>query len=376
MRLFEAHEDELIRLALEKLGEAAEGFLAGPREEDAAVFEVGGERFVLTCDTLFEGVHFRREWCPPPDLARKALWVNLSDVAAMAGEPICALFSLALPKELSMGWLEAFYEGLREAAEDFGVRVAGGDIVRSPGPVAVSGFLLGRCKRPILRSGASPGDVLAVTGFLGASRAGLEVLERFCKFHEARLSGDEERAEREAVRRLSLGEVEELVEAHLRPKPRIREAKVLSACGARAMMDLSDGLALDARRMARASKVKLTIELERIPLHPAARIFAKLEGLSPLVFAAEGGEDYELLVSLPPERFKEAKGRLKELGCPLTEVGKVEEGEGAHFIGPDGREVFLRSPFEHFGAKGSEGFPQGIGGAKGEGRKRATPPST
>ncbi|HIE09211.1 MAG TPA: thiamine-phosphate kinase [Armatimonadetes bacterium] len=349
MRLSEVHEDELVRLALGRLGEAAKGFLVGPGEEDAAIVEVEGRKFLLTCDALIEGVHFRREWCPPPSLAWKALSASLSDVAAMAGEPVCALISLALPEGLSVGWLEAFYEGLKVAAGEFGVAVAGGDTVCSPGPIALTFFILGECKRPVLRSGARPGDIVAVTGQLGASRAGLSILERYLRFHRARLEGDDERAEREGIKGLSLGDVEALVEAHLRPRPRLREAKILAECGATAMMDLSDGLALDARRMGRASNVKLTIELGRVPAHPSAEKFARMEGLDPLKFAAEGGEDYELLVALPPEGLDEAKGRLAEIGCPLTPIGFVEEGEGAFFVGPGGEEVKIASPFEHFG---------------------------
>ncbi len=331
MRIRSLHEDEVVARALKQLGVRAKGLEVAAGEDDAAVLRVGRKKLILTCDALLEGVHFRRDWCPPPALGWKALCVNLSDVAAMGGRPLMALVTLGLPPNLSVGWLDHFYRGLGEAARKFGVAIAGGDTVKSPGRIWVDVFVLGECERPLLRKGAKAGDVVAVTGYLGASRAGLEALE-----------------EGKSLRALSLGEWEEVVRAHLRPRPRLKEAQILSQCGATALMDLSDGLALDAPRLARASKVKMRIELAKIPVHPVARKHAEAKGQNPEKFAAEGGEDYELLLTLPPEKVPEAKRKLRRAGCPLTMVGEVMRGEGVEFIGPKGKAEKLSASFEHF----------------------------
>lgn len=280
MRLSELGELGLLR-ELERRG------LAEQIADDGAVLD-GGR--VATQDVLVEGVHFRREWTSWRDLGYKAAAVNLSDLAAMAAEPEALLVTLAAPAETEANDVLELYEGLNEP----GVSLAGGDT--SVAPVLTLGVTaLGRSERVPGRGGARSGDALVVTGPLGGSAAGLRVLE------------------------LGLPGFDELVRMHNRPPIRTDAGRRLGPV-AHALMDLSDGIASDAARIAERSGCKLVIEVERLPLAP------RLAEVGDDPFWALG-EDYELLAALAPEDA-EASG--------FAIVGRCEEGTGAE-IRRDGR---------------------------------------
>jgi thiamine-monophosphate kinase len=262
--------------------------------DDCAVLADGT---CLSCDLLVEDVHFRRATTSPEDLGFKALAVNLSDLAAMGAEPVCALTGLVLPPTVAVEEVDALAAGLEACAAAHGVQVAGGDISRGP-VLVVSVTVLGRAQRPVTRDGARPGDVLAVTGPLGGSRAGLSLLE----------SGRPEAAPA-------------LVDRHRRPRPRLSEGRAL-APHVHAMLDVSDGLASDAQRICEASGVACSIDLDAVPVEPGCDAVARSEGVSPGWFATAGGEDYELLVALPREA-------LETCGVPLWPVGEVRAGRPA-----------------------------------------------
>ena len=217
--------------------------------DDAAIIDLGG-RAVVTHDMLVEGVHFRLSTTDPADLGAKAVAANLSDLAAMGVEPVALLVGLGLPRGFADdGAADALSAGIEAMARRHGVTVAGGDVTLSPalviGITAIGRPMAG--VEPLLRSGACPGDLLCVTGTLGASAAGLALLE-----DPALLPG--------------LGVRADLLAAHRRPEPRVSAGQALAAGGAHAMLDISDGLVLDAGRLARASGVRCRIDLPRIPL--------------------------------------------------------------------------------------------------------------
>jgi len=288
--------------------------------DDAAVLD-GEPAEVVTQDFLVDGVHFRRATTSPEDLGHKALAVSLSDVAAMGAGPVAAVVGLGLPTEdePSPEEIEALYRGMEALAERSGCTVAGGDISEAPAlllAVAVVGRVP-RGGRPVLRSGASPDDVLCVTGALGASAAGLMLID------DPRLGA-------------GLAEAEALRTTHRRPAPRLAAGRALAAGGATAMIDVSDGLALDALRLAVASGVAATIELERLPLAPGVAEVAVAAGREPDLLGATGGEDYELLAAVPEGALPALRVALD---VPLTPVGRVERGVPGVRLLRDGVEI-------------------------------------
>jgi thiamine-monophosphate kinase len=268
---------------------------------------------------LVERVHFLPGVSPRP-LGRRALAVNISDVAAMGGSPRAALTSLALPPSMTEQWLAELYSGIAEEAASFGVAVAGGNLSRTDGPVCIDVTVLGSVPKDQLltRSGARPGDVLGVTGVLGG----------------------------EAARRaLAPADPEIAV-----PTPRVAAARALAATGrVHAMMDISDGLAGDLRHLARASKVGAVLYAEQIPVAIAARQAGHDLGIDPLSLALDGGEDYELLLAAPEDDWGELVAAVGD-DASLYRVGTVlgaDEGVQLERLGGN-REPLPDGGWSHF----------------------------
>jgi thiamine-monophosphate kinase len=303
--------------------------------DDAAVVGVPvGHDLVVKTDAIIGGVHFFPD-DPPDAVAKKALRVNLSDLAAKGAQPLGFLLSIALPTGIGDGWLEGFSAGLGADAERFGCPLLGGDTDRTPGPVTISISAFGTLPRGtmVLRSGARPGDRLVVTGSIGDAAIGL-VLRR----------------DRQAARRWGLDSAmeEHLLRRYRVPEPRNALAEALRRY-AHGGMDISDGLAGDLAKMCRASHVTATIEVARVPLSKAARRALAAEPRL-LDVILTGGDDYEVLASVGESEVGNLAAEAAVAGVTTTEIGAVGIGEGkARFLGRDGTELaFVRPSFSHF----------------------------
>jgi thiamine-monophosphate kinase len=299
---------------------ATPGEVVVPIGDDCAVVRLGGELWAAAADMLIEGRHFVSRWSLPEDVGYKAVAVNVSDVAAMGGTPRFVLSSGGAPDSEVVS---RCMRGVLEACEAFGVYPLGGDTTGADA-LTIDVAILGRIEgEPVLRSGARPGDVLAVTGELGASAAGLLALEN------------------------DLPGYERLKERHRRPEPRVGAGRAAARLGASAMIDVSDGLASDLRHVCRASGVGCRVDLGLLPVVEDTRSLASSVGHDPTLLAATGGEDYELLMALPASSVD---GLREALDVPLTVVGEfTEDREEVAFL-LDGEPVTGLSGWDHFAA--------------------------
>jgi thiamine-monophosphate kinase len=291
--------------------------------DDASVTVPGGAT-ATSVDALVEGVHFRRDTTSAESLGAKALTVALSDLTAMGAEPGEAYVQLGVPDSLDDGYCLALGGGLAAAAAEYRVAVVGGDVTRAP-VLLLAMTAVGHRASPddfVLRSGARPGDVLAVTGELGGAAAGLLILAR-----------------RELADGLDGEDADRLRGRQTDPAARIGAGLALARSGASAMIDVSDGLGADAAHVAAASGTRLVIELDRLPVQAGVEAVAAAAGIDPAELTTGGGEDYELLAALPEDRLEEAERATADAGTALTRIGWVEEGEDVALRRPDGTEL-------------------------------------
>lgn len=319
----ELSEDELIEAIRRVLSGREPGVVLG-LGDDAAVVEPGSGQSVLTTDMLIEGVHFELGSISARDLGAKSIVVNVSDMAAMAASPRYALASIGLTPDVEAAWVVELYGGMRGACEEYALALVGGDTNRSPA-VVLSVTVVGEVApgRAVTRSGARAGDLVAVTGTLGAAAGGLALSRLDPVLAHTALSSPWGRA---------------LAGALARPVALVGEGQTLAQAGATAMMDLSDGLAKDLGRLCRQSGVGARVELARVPISPFLAEGAEMLGVDPLGLAVGGGEDYELLVTLPEDAVAGARRELDErFGVTLTEVGRIVEGQGVEAVDERGR---------------------------------------
>jgi len=280
-------------------------------EDDVAVWQPSrSHRSIIKTDALVEGVHFTRDAMSAAEVGYRALACNLSDIAAKGARPVLMTIAFGVSPETEEAWIRDFYRGMALLAESSGTAIAGGDIMRAP-VITIAITIIGevRSSNCKLRGGARPGDVAAVTGPLGASRAGLKVA---C-----------ERRDLE-----TLPEAPRALAAYRTPTPRLEEGRWLAASkNVHAMMDLSDGLSTDLPRMCRLSRCSAVVEA--IPIDPAADAIALHAGDDPAAYALHGGEDYELLAAVDARAFGYLAQRFAQrFGKPLLRIGSFEAGEG------------------------------------------------
>ncbi|HBN07900.1 MAG TPA: thiamine-phosphate kinase [Cyanobacteria bacterium UBA8530] len=299
--------------------------------DDTAVTKIEKASAVTTVDLLVEGIHFRRETSSAYDVGWKAIAVNLSDIAAMGASPLWAVLGLALPKDTPGSWVEELFRGMKEISEKFGLSIVGGDTVGSPGKIFISLTVIGEAEKPVLRTGGLPGWQILVTGYAGASAAGLWLLENSEKIENS------ENLE-------NIEDFARVIEKHRRPVPQIEAGKVIGR-GEACLLDNSDGLFRSCQLLAEGSGLTARIDSKEIPIDEPTRRVAELAGVDPLDWALWGGEDYHLVAAVPNSRLAEISSSLEGLGVLCRVVGVLQAGDPKVLIDEKRLEAH---PFRHF----------------------------
>ncbi len=332
-----SREDELIELMKTLLGDSARSLPLGIGDDCAIVGrDARNMDILLTTDLLVERTHFRLEWMSPYQVGWKSLAASVSDIAAMGGRPTAAVISLGVRARNRDYFIKSFYEGLRAAAEKYGVAVAGGDTVRSDSAI-VNVTLLGEVAhgRAVTRKGARPGDLLFVTDTCGDGPAGLDILETVFKSGKKRTEPYQKR----------------LIGRHLTPEPSVEAGLAACASGAAtAMMDLSDGAAADLPRLCRRSGVGARVNALGFPVSPDLLKWCEKSGKQPHDFAVAGGEDYNLLIAADPNNADRLVDTIESLGIRITQIGEITpRADGLMLLGPEGLPLpWPDAGFSHF----------------------------
>lgn len=303
--------------------------------DDAALIKVSNQRaFIITCDIQIEGQHFRREYMSPYQIGQRAIAVNLSDIAAMGGIPRYALVSLGLPPSLAVEEYDSLFCGMKDELYAASAAIIGGNLARSADKLIVDITLLGEVNLPHFRtrSGARAGDRIVVSGKLGASGAGFEVLQKYGMNYPEKFRPE--------------------VEAHIHPQPRIELGKELAQLDfVTAMIDISDGLAGDLYHICEMSNVGAVINFDQLPLAENIHDISSMTGTSVFDLALHSGEDYELLFTVHPEASKEEMKALSDrLSLPLTEIGKILPAIEDYYVQNNKGEKIALQPkgWDHF----------------------------
>lgn len=330
MDLKEVGEFGLIDLLKEDTINDPSTVVAGIGDDAAVLLPTPRQLQLITTDMLVESVHFDLATTTPLQLGYKAIAVNLSDIAAMGGIPRHAVVSIGLPKNTDVDFVISLYHGMKEICREHNVNIVGGDTVSSPKGLVINVAVTGEVEPANLvrRSSAQPGDVIAVTGTLGASGAGLDLL----------LKGQWEEYEFSWP----------LVTAHLTPRPQVKAGHLLALHGATSMDDVSDGLASELHEIAKASKVGMKVYADKIPLAKETEQAADNIGKRAIDYALYGGEDFQLLFTIAPDQFKILSAI--DIGVQLTAIGEVtaESGEVV-LVGSDGKAMPIEAKgYNHF----------------------------
>lgn len=322
MKLRSLREREIIAAIRREFSGKRGGLILGIGD-DAAIIRSTSKTLLLTTDLLIEDVHFIASLHPPYYLGRKALNVNLSDIAAMGGTPKFALLGLALKPGMERDEVKKFFMGFKAAARENTTELIGGDISASA-RISISVTVIGEGKNPIRRSGAMPGNLIFVSGCLGNAAAGLKLLKKGFNF------GKNKKADT-------------LLRAFLDPVPQISLGRALSSHrAATAMIDMSDGLSVDLLHLCEESRVGADIYLDELPLSPEIRFFEK----KPEILALHGGEDYQLLFSANPGNLAVIAQLQKRY--QIHWIGKMRRGKSISLIDEKGRKRSLEiKGFEH-----------------------------
>lgn len=292
--------------------------------DDCAVVRIGDTLALLSCDLLIEHVHFRRGTASPEDIGWKAAAAAFSDIAAMGGTPLFGLVSFACSADTDAAYVEDLYRGLSHAAAQAGAVIVGGDTAKTSDALVIDVSVIGHVSegRYLTRNGAQPGDVLAITGDVGRSAAGLHALEH-------------------------ANEAPSLISAHRRPRPRYHEARWLCRQAAvRAMIDISDGLAQDAGHLTETARIGVDLDPARLVPAPDLERYCRAQGIDAAPFMLAGGEDYELACAIAPEAFADIAAAFSQtFDTALTLAGHfTDKWTGPRIEG----EPLAKTGFDHF----------------------------
>ncbi len=295
----------------------------GAGDDGAVYVPVPGCDEVISTDTMVEGIHFTKETLSPADVGCKLCAANFSDMAAMGAKPNGIVFAASLPADLPLSWIDGCYEGIRSMCRRYRVNILGGDMTGSRQGIVLTATVIGSVTEgtAVPRSGARPGDVVAVTGPAGDSAAGLEAIRR------------------------NLDGFPHICEVHRRPQPQIDLGDFLRVRGASSMDDISDGLSTELSEIASAGGVTVEVSREKIPLSDEASRLGAVIGYDPVSWALTGGEDYQLLFTMAPDIF-EAVSRLR----PVVRIGTVtaESLGEVYMISQGKRERLYPGGYDHF----------------------------
>jgi thiamine-monophosphate kinase len=308
-----------------------------PNGDDAAIYKPQNGKAQIVCvDTMVEDIHFKRETMEPFHIGYKSVAVNISDIAAMGGEPLYFLVSLVVSPDWTSDELMEMYQGMKSLADHLSIDLLGGDTVSTKKNLVVSVTAIGQVdeKVRLLRSNAQPGDILFVTGELGDAAAGLDYL----------LNHKKDQVEHEFAT---------LVRAHQLPTPHVQQGGILAEFAITdqiALNDVSDGLASEAHEIATSSEVKIVIDKDKLPLSLALISYAKECKKDPYHWVFNGGEDFVLIGTLPKHLVSSVREKFEQEGLSLYEIGWIEEGKGEVILLEDGKRLPLhKQGYNHFG---------------------------
>ena len=311
---------------------ADKGVIKGIGDDCAVLRKDNKSCFLVTTDTLVAGVHFDLAWHPPFLLGRKSAAVNLSDIAAMGGQPRFALLSMAFPGSAPV-WLDDFLAGLHGMLQEYDTSLVGGDTVKSPNDLSITVTIIGEAAENAIcyRSGAVSGDLVFVSGCLGDAAAGLSL----CR---SGLSAD------------STGQWPQLAKAHLDPQPQVQLGRILAESGlVHAMMDISDGLATDLAHMCKESGTGAEIFKEDLPVSEQLTAAAGKLANPVLDWVLKGGEDYQLLFTVAPEHAQNLRQLVaKQTGKEISVIGRITEGRGVHLCSGEKSQEITYQGYDHF----------------------------
>ena len=318
-------ERALIRYLRSRIGHGPD-VLVGVGDDAAAVQTAG--LTLVTTNGLAEGVHFRREWSSAHFLGRKALTASLADIAAMAGAPRFAMVSLFLPAELEVLFVEEFYDGFLERAAETGVDLVGGNLTGTFGALTLDVTLLGEAQNPVRREGARPGDLVVVTGALGAAAAAVPFLE-----DGAHLARDGSLRPPAGWNEPDLGNLLRCVRAQVDPAPPLAFTRAVGGSDLlRAAMDLSDGISGDLLTLCQENDVSAWIDGPALPVEPAAARLERSGGQNAFSLALHGDEDYEMLFAVAKDQLETVREMAQRFEVPLSVIGRFEQGPPGLYV--------------------------------------------
>ncbi len=330
MKLSDLGEFGLIEKIRSIVGPPGENVLKGIGDDCAVAESADGKATLFTTDILVEGVHFTKGLISPENLGRKALAVNISDIAAMGGKPLYALLSLGAPKSAEIEYLDKLVSGMSSLAAEYEIDLIGGDTSLSPELLFITIFLAGESSKDkvLYRSGAGADQVIFVTGEVGSSAAGLDILRRA----------------------LSIKKYSSLTGAHVSPRPHLKEGEIISSSGlATSLIDISDGVIADLGHICRESKVGALIRENDLPISEECKQYCQINGLDATDFALYGGEDYVLMGTVPEHLYYKLRDSMNSGGCSIYPIGRTKSEAGIRFQGRDGAIAEIEpNGYDHF----------------------------